>query len=659
MAGIRPIDWKGRSQVTNADKYMRNPLNIDLFGYLCSYERLTMMRKLAIAILFTFCLVLTPAAHSQGTVTAATCAQSDVSKVINGPTHVAVDGDTIIIPAGSCTWTSVISVRSGIGISIIGSGTPNASPNTFGAGTIGTSITHGGFAMNPTLGNSLSRISSINFLPATGAGAPITVNGNCTSSGCPNLRLDNLFFPTSWELVGLSDGSVAVVSNVFGVADHNTIGDLPQTSSYIDFLNLGNGSWRGVGSWGDNSWASPDTFGTAQTFYLENNIFNYALGTDTDIGGPNGGGARLACRFNQFNNINPFGTCSGHGTDTTGRPRGVRQWEGYYNTGSCSNAQTGCGSAWPGRSGVGRSFANSFTNSGSGFFKGLANFNAQRTWRGSSWGQCDGLAPWDTNDGTTYYTGTIESVTGIGTSVWTITESQNPGWTKNQWAPNGAPYSFYDVTKSYGILITSNTSNSLTLQFLCESCIAFRPAAGDTYRILRATVCLDQSNRGAGALVSGSQSAPVLASTGAAGPVNQSLDPSYEAADSLPSTAGHTLSGDWTGVIPNRDYYVESVNQSAQTSPTSPFNGTSGTGHGTLTNRPTTCTTGVGYWATDQGSWNTTGTGEQGELFVCTAANNWTLSYSPYTYPHPIIAGGIAGTGGAPNPPTALKVTVQ
>jgi hypothetical protein len=198
----------------------------------------------------------------------------------------------------------------------------------------------------------------------------------------------------------------------------------------------------------------------------------------------------------------------------------------------------------------------------------------------------------------------------------------------------------------------------MTLEFLCESCIGYRPAAGDTYKILRSTACLDQPNRGAGALVAGSQSNPILASTGAPGPVNQVRDPSYQAADSLPSTAGHTLTGDWAGVIPNRDYYVESVNQSAQSSPTSPFNGTSGTGHGTLTNRPATCATGVGYWATDQGSWNTTG-GEQGELFICTAANTWTISYSPYTYPHPVIAGGTTGTSDAPNPPTSLKVVVQ
>ena len=86
---------------------------------------------------------------------------------------------------------------------------------------------------------------------------------------------------------------------------------------------------------------------------------------------------------------------------------------------------------------------------------------------------------------------------------------------------------------------------------------------------------------------------------------------------------------------------------------------TIGTGHGTLANRPTTCTTEAGYWATDQGNWNQSGSGDQGELFVCTAPDTWTLHYTPYTYPHPLIAGGTTGTGATPNPPTGLKVTVQ
>ena len=85
-------------------------------------------------------------------------------------------------------------------------------------------------------------------------------------------------------------------------------------------------------------------------------------------------------------------------------------------------------------------------------------------------------------------------------------------------------------------------------------------------------------------------------------------------------------------VLANRDYfnYVSSG-----------FNGTVGTGSGTLAAIPSTCTTGVGYWATDQGSWNTSGNGfGQGVLYKCTSTNTWTVFYTPYTYPDPLNIGG-------------------
>src|ERR1700734_50491 len=80
-------------------------------------------------------------AHAQGTFTAASCNRSDVNAVINGPTHTAVNGDTIIIPAtGSpCTWTSGITI-SGKGIDITGTGTPNTGGGTVGPGTSNTSL---------------------------------------------------------------------------------------------------------------------------------------------------------------------------------------------------------------------------------------------------------------------------------------------------------------------------------------------------------------------------------------------------------------------------------------------------------------------------------------------------------------------------------------
>jgi hypothetical protein len=86
-------------------------------------------------------------------------------------------------------------------------------------------------------------------------------------------------------------------------------------------------------------------------------------------------------------------------------------------------------------------------------------------------------------------------------------------------------------------------------------------------------------------------------------------------------------------ITQNRDYfnYVEN------------FNGTQGVGCGTLAARPSTCTTGVAYWATDQSCLNLAGqTGAyatspiSGTLYKCTAPNTWTAYYTPYAYPHPL-----------------------
>jgi hypothetical protein len=88
-----------------------------------------------------------------------------------------------------------------------------------------------------------------------------------------------------------------------------------------------------------------------------------------------------------------------------------------------------------------------------------------------------------------------------------------------------------------------------------------------------------------------------------------------------------------------------------QTSSSSPFDGTTGTGFGTLANRPATCEPGVGYWAYDQGSWNTSGktytyfetnggtgtaTYSQGVFYKCTATDTWTTYFTPYAFPHPL-----------------------
>lgn len=68
------------------------------------------------------------------------------------------------------------------------------------------------------------------------------------------------------------------------------------------------------------------------------------------------------------------------------------------------------------------------------------------------------------------------------------------------------------------------------------------------------------------------------------------------------------------------------------------FNGTSGVGTGTraqmLAITPTK--TGVGFWVTDEGSWDTTlPVNTSGHLYVWNGSA-WVLEYVPYTYPHPM-----------------------
>lgn len=619
------------------------------------------MKRILKTALFTFLLIsLAAPLWSQGTYTAASCNYSDVNAIINGPTHTAVDGDVINIPPGSCTWSSGLKVPTGIGITIIGNGTPNSTPSTTGASsscsanttiTITSGIT--AFRMTPQYGNSTSRISCMVITPGNGGGVAFSVLGICTSSGCPNLRVDNIDF-SSWAghaEVGISYG-IAAVGDMFGVIDHNTIGG--SSGNYLQLVEQSNASYLGVGYYGDNSWGQPENYGSANFLYIENNTFNDAGATENEGSAgnlQNQGGGRVVARFNTFNITDNFNFSLGwHGTESSGRPRSTRAYEYYGNTWGCNSTVNGCPPVIGARGGTGLIWGNTYSATVGSTFGGIVNMTTYRTQGApsNSWGACDGSTAYDTNDGTTYYSGTISSVSGS-----TITVSGSPGWNTNQWVNNGAPFSVHDVTKGTGSEITASGSNTLTYantggpgQYSANS--------GDSIEILRATVCIDQAGgRGAG-IVYNSADNPANAT-----PANEAVSPVYTWEDSGTNNP-NPIGSDTARIIRNRDFYEENYGQAVQSSTTSPFDGstTIGMGHGTLANRPTTCTTGVGYFANDQGNWNQSGNGfGQGELFVCTAPNTWgsTPYYTPYTYPHPLT---LQGTN-PPTPPTSLVTSIQ
>jgi hypothetical protein len=137
----------------------------------------------------------------------------------------------------------------------------------------------------------------------------------------------------------------------------------------------------------------------------------------------------------------------------------------------------------------------------------------------------------------------------------------------------------------------------------------------------------------------------------------QYLEPIYLFMNTLPSglyTREVNIS-DMTTTL-NRDIYAD--NTGCAGSGCSSL--TTGTGYGTLAQRPSACTAGPG------GTYGQSPTGSYGvayfatdtnTLYVCTATNSWTAVYTPYTYPHPLATG--ESSSDAPHPPTSLSATVQ
>ena len=175
--------------------------------------------------------------------------------------------------------------------------------------------------------------------------------------------------------------------------------------------------------------------------------------------------------------------------------------------------------------------------------------------------------------------------------------------------------------------VSANTSNSLTLQSaLSGTSFSFR--TGEAFTLNKVTQCLDGPGRAKGSSFGGAL-APITW-----GSNDQVTEGAYNWSNrtdgALVGISGQVGANYHTR--PNVHVYNEAHASNPDCS--SAFNGTCGVGVGLLSARPATCTTGVAYWATDQGSWNATGA--DGVLFKCTLMNTWTSYYTPYAYPHPI-----------------------
>ena len=528
------------------------------------------MTKIVKSIFFGFMLSALCAARAQ-TINAASCNASDVQRAFNSVTGSTT---TVNIPAGTCTWTTTVTLTVPSGntsltvqgqTTVAGTCAPGGSCTATDSTIIIDDVSH-----SPTDNATLQVYTA----PASGSffrlsGITVEQNGSSTESYNGIIRVGsgsgsvqtNVRVDHSDIILGSAGAVVVDIDGWnYGVVDHSVWGLVP--GSVNNGVRVGDGRFNGY-QYGDGAWAANTNFGSNAFIYMENNSFTGGAADDCNDGG------RIVFRFNTLTES----FFQGH--EMEDRSRGCRAVEVYGNTyanssggivedGQAIDFRMGTGLVW-GNTSTGAIqlviFNNDRTNSGHGF-----------TAPPNGWGYC----------GTTY-----------GPSAW----DQN-----------------------------SNSSGY---------------------------ACIDQVGRGVGSLLPQSYW-PVTASW----PENAS-EPIYEWLDKWNAVPGYSYtvpcnSNDSNTIAANQDYYCYTQVWNGSSFAGTAFNGTVGTGSGTRASRPSTCTKGVAYWSTDQGSWNQSGSGGQGVLDLCTATNTWTNSwYTPYTYPNPLDTQSLV-----PAPPQNVQATV-
>ena len=260
-------------------------------------------------------LFLGPEARAN-TISASSCSESDVSSALSK----AASGDTVTIPAGTCTWTTSLSFTAPGSISIMGAG----SQSTVGGGDqtiIIDNVSRSSsdvptFAVISGSAQTVVRISGLTF--EQNASSSQTFNGIVRIAGSSqNFRFDHNHF------ILFSGNPPNICMNIFnwvyGVIDHNLF-DLNQ-KTVNNGVRISHGTMNGDSSGnGNGSWSAPTNFGSNAFIFLEDNVFNGGFGNDCNAGG------RQVIRHNTLNDSN----LQAHEMEND--LRGCRAAELYANT---------------------------------------------------------------------------------------------------------------------------------------------------------------------------------------------------------------------------------------------------------------------------------------------------------------------------------------
>lgn len=345
----------------------------------------------------TSCLPLITSQSLASTITAASCARNDVDAAVKKSTN----GDTVLIPPGSCTWTSNLTIEKK-SITLQGAG-PGRTTITDGVGKGNYPNIPQVLAWN-TIDDGLTRITGITFQGGT---TPDPYNKGVVQlvGSSRSFRIDHCeFIPT--QTAGLF-----IRGDMWGVLDHNLF-DLSAHHGYAVYV-MGH-------SYGDPAWAEDSTLGTERNVFMEDNVFTTNQSISSDGNGyaalDGWSGSRVVIRNNHFNATR----IHNHGTESPGRWRSQRSWEIYKNTFTWDMK----GSAYPSlimlRGGTGVIFDNKGTVSHGTlkFFITYSNFRTGKKY--PPWGECP--SSWDKSGDR------CMDQTGLGRGTLLSGDSPDPRW---------------------------------------------------------------------------------------------------------------------------------------------------------------------------------------------------------------------------------------
>jgi hypothetical protein len=519
-----------------------------------------------------------------GVINAASCSQADAQTAFNAATSSTT---TINIPAGTCTYTTTVSLTVPAGSTTL---TVQGATVCTGDGRPG--VANLSCVDNTVFIDNLNRSSSDNpmfaFSVGTGffrvTGMTFETNGSSQQSFNGSITLNGTGTQTRFDHDNFNMPADGKQMKIVGCV-YGVIDHIYMTETPGTSENgiaFSQGTCGGDASGtGNGQWNIASGLGTATAMYVEDSYFMGGL-LSTAQQLPIADDCDSGGRFVfRFNTFNGV-SVQEHATGHAGDNRGCRTYEVYQNSFSGANNTTN------------PAYDSIFLTSGTGVV----------------WG----------NSLTGYIYQMISFVNDRATNS-TYTQSAPPtGW------------GYCNNTPTGGVGGPSTWDGN---------------TAGQT-----GWPCLDGVGWGGGDLLSGLFPTKCNITLNPACNVftgqypRQGQEPIYEWGDTgftpVPGWSNSALiPGGVLDINANRDYYQGTSNAGSPIT----FTGASGVGSGTRASRPSTCTTGVAYFSTDQGSWNTSGSGGQGVLDKCVGSAWVNGAYVPYTFPHPL-------DGGVTPPPT-------